>query len=403
MLEARRTPSGNYRQLWSAYNAAQTNEKELFLKLLSELCQGIEEPEQSAGRPRLPLRDMIFCMAFKVYSTRSARRFMSDLREARAKELVSLVPHFNSISNYMELEPLVPIVKRLIRASSGPLREIETRFAADSTGLSVPLRKRYYNRHKERFQMKRSYVKLHAMCGAQTHIITSAEVSAGDVADSPFFRGLVEETARDFEMSDVFADGAYTGNENRRCVLIWGAEPYIAFRSNNVLDGAPKSIIWKRMLEQFQDKESEFWKNYYTRNNIETTFSMMQRKFADRLRSKSFPAQVNEALCMVLCHNLCVIINSMYELGIEPDFYADTDVRHPANMISEQELLKVQERIAALTVKQPSLMEFLDNTQPDQIEGGDTDEVNSSLICIPKAKKKSRKNKENCEQLTLFS
>lgn len=251
--------------------------------------------------------------------------------------------------------------------------------------------------------MKRSYVKLHAMCGAQTHIITSAEVSAGDVADSPFFRGLVEETARDFEMSDVFADGAYTGNENRRCVLIWGAEPYIAFRSNNVLDGAPKSIIWKRMLEQFQDKESEFWKNYYTRNNIETTFSMMQRKFADRLRSKSFPAQVNEALCMVLCHNLCVIINSMYELGIEPDFYADTDVRHPANMISEQELLKVQERIAALTVKQPSLMEFLDNTQPDQIEGGDTDEVNSSLICIPKAKKKSRKNKENCEQLTLFS
>ena len=31
-------------------------------------------------------------------------------------------------------------------------------------------------------------------------------------------------------------------------------------------------------------------------------------------------AQVNEALLKVLCDNLCVIIGSMYKLGIEPTF-----------------------------------------------------------------------------------
>jgi len=31
-------------------------------------------------------------------------------------------------------------------------------------------------------------------------------------------------------------------------------------------------------------------------------------------------AQVNELLCKVLCHNLCVVIQSMYELGIDPTF-----------------------------------------------------------------------------------
>jgi len=39
-----------------------------------------------------------------------------------------------------------------------------------------------------------------------------------------------------------------------------------------------------------------------------------------RLRSKTMTAQINEALCKVLCHNLCVVIQSQHELGIETDF-----------------------------------------------------------------------------------
>jgi hypothetical protein len=34
---------------------------------------------------------------------------------------------------------------------------------------------------------------------------------------------------------------------------------------------------------------------------------------------------VNELLCKVLCHNMCVVIQSMYELGIEPTFWAKSD------------------------------------------------------------------------------
>ncbi len=48
---------------------------------------------------------------------------------------------------------------------------------------------------------------------------------------------------------------------------------------------------------------------------------MMKAKFGDRIRSKTDTAQVNEMLLKVLCHNICVVIQSMYELGIEPTFY----------------------------------------------------------------------------------
>ena len=38
------------------------------------------------------------------------------------------------------------------------------------------------------------------------------------------------------------------------------------------------------------------------------------------MRSKTETAQINEALCKVLCHNLYVVIQSMYELNITPEF-----------------------------------------------------------------------------------
>lgn len=69
-----------YPQKWTEYNAAQVNEKRHFQELLRDLCQGIAEPVQTGkGRPSLPLCDAIFSAVFKVYSTVSGRRFMTDL------------------------------------------------------------------------------------------------------------------------------------------------------------------------------------------------------------------------------------------------------------------------------------------------------------------------------------
>jgi len=49
---------------------------------------------------------------------------------------------------------------------------------------------------------------------------------------------------------------------------------------------------------------------------------MIKAKFGDSMRSKTERAQINEALCKVLCHNICCLIQAMYELGLKPKFYA---------------------------------------------------------------------------------
>jgi hypothetical protein len=58
----------------------------------------------------------------------------------------------------------------------------------------------------------------------------------------------------------------------------------------------------------------------HKRSNIETAYSMITGKFGSSLRSKSDAGQINEALCKVLCHNICVLVQAMHELGIEPTF-----------------------------------------------------------------------------------
>src|SRR4030042_3608779 len=109
-----------YSQNWTAYNASQTQEKGIFVKLLADLCKGVEQPAQTNGRPRLPLAEMIFASAFKVYTGFSSRRFTSDLREVHEMGLITSKPHFNSVTNYLTNPELTPILKSLIMQSSLP-------------------------------------------------------------------------------------------------------------------------------------------------------------------------------------------------------------------------------------------------------------------------------------------
>jgi len=55
--------------------------------------------------------------------------------------------------------------------------------------------------------------------------------------------------------------------------------------------------------------------HYHKRSNVESTFSMIKARFGERLRGKPETAQINEALCKVLAHNICVVIQSIHELN----------------------------------------------------------------------------------------
>jgi transposase len=74
------------------------------------------------------------------------------------------------------------------------------------------------------------------------------------------------------------------------------------------------------MYHFFKHYREKFVEHYHKRSNVETAYSMIKGKLGEPLRSKSDTGQINEALCKVLCYNICVLIQEMHELGIEPAF-----------------------------------------------------------------------------------
>jgi transposase len=324
VTESVRVTQKTYTQDWRAYNKAQTNEKSHFLAFLYELCSKLEEPIQkrSRGRQPLPLADVLFTVTFKVYSTMSARRFQSDMRDALAKGYVSKLPSFNSIFDYLQNESLTLYLKYLIAESASPLKSIETAFATDSSGFSTSRFVRWFDVKYGGNEDWHDWIKMHLMCGVTTHIVTSVELSRARTHDSPYFKPLVEQTARaGFTMKEISADKGYISADNLQTAVDHGATPYIPFKTN--VTGKRGSELWKKLFHYYSFKREEFLMHYHKRSNVETTFSMIKAKFGERLRSKTETAQINEALCKVLCHNLCVVIQSMYELGIEPEFTSE--------------------------------------------------------------------------------
>jgi hypothetical protein len=94
-------------QNWTAYNHAAVEEKRRFVAVLADLCRTIPQPEQTMGRPRLPLSDMLFSTVYKVYVGFSSRRFTTDLRDAFVAGHIDTTPHFNSVSHYLSKPELV--------------------------------------------------------------------------------------------------------------------------------------------------------------------------------------------------------------------------------------------------------------------------------------------------------
>lgn len=315
------TARQTYGQDWPAYNEAQMREKLMFLDILGELCSYIpaENGVRSAGRPRAPLSEMVFSCVQKVYEQLSSRRVNSDLEIARKMGYLDHVPHFNTVLKYFNDPRLVPILTNLIQLSALPLKDLEHTFAVDASGLSTAFFSRWLDYRFNGDRRFHDWLKVHLICGAKTNIVAHVVITDGLKADSPQFPELVKETARFFDVKEVCADKGYSSRENLQTVWDLGGIPYIPFRSNARLRQKGMEA-WRKMFLLFQFRREEFMQHYHQRSNAESTFSMLKRKFQNKLMLKNEVGQTNEALAKILCHNICVLIQEMHEIGLRLNF-----------------------------------------------------------------------------------
>lgn len=319
---------------WPAYKKARENEKEQFGRLLSELCATIPQPEQVMGRPRMPLSDMVQAVAIKVFTTASTERAMCDVENASRDGHLGKTPSSTSITRYLEKAELTPLLERLIEESALPMRELEVDFAADSSGFSTNVYDRWFDHKWGRPIRQAQFVKAHITCGVRSNIITTAKVTAGQSSDSKQLPTMVKATARNFTINEFSADKAYLSRENLRAIVEAGGTPYIPFKVNSVSHSGhhKKDDLWEKTYLHFTLRREDFLDHYHKRSNVETCFSMIKAKFGAFVRCKTPTAQVNEVLVKILCHNIVVLVQAMFALGIDPGWTVEPDIASEMEM-----------------------------------------------------------------------
>jgi len=110
---------------------------------------------------------------------------------------------------------------------------------------------------------------------------------------------------------------AYSGQDNICTIVGADAAALIPFRVNATggIGGE-----FQKLFHYFNLHREEFMARYHQRSNVESTFAMIKAKHGDSVRAKTDIAMGNEVLAKIICHNICVLISAMYELGISPEF-----------------------------------------------------------------------------------
>ena len=278
-----------YKQEWPNYNLAQTNERRHFHAILNDLCGTIPpappKDNSKGGRPSIPLRDALFSAVLKVYSLMSARRFNGELEEAHEQGYVHHLPHFNSVLNVFDKEETTPILRGMIETSALPLRSVETRFAVDSTGFATIEYASWFDQKYNAVRRCAKWVKAHFVTGVSTNIVTAVEIEGQHANDCPLLPPLVNTTAeRGFTIDEVSADAAYPSMKNFETVEKHGGTFLPAFKSNTVAEaGGP----FAKAFHCFNFNRDEHLAHYHQRSNVESTVSMVKRKFGDAVKAKN--------------------------------------------------------------------------------------------------------------------
>jgi len=314
------TPS-NRSDSWHAYTEAQKAEGRLFDRFLNCLLSTVEDPvraEGRPGRPRLSLRDGLFCTIKKACSASSCRRSFSDMEEDAAAGLISALPNWTVSSRVLSRPELTPLLLELLTFSATPLIELERGgiIAIDSTGFAAHWFGGYFL-EAHGVNRDHDWVKGHLAIGTRTHIVTAAAVNERG-GDSPEFPHLLRTTvAAGFEPRLVVADRGYLSHNNCAVASELGIEPRIPMKANSRPN--PRGVrAWKDMYYLFHLHRDQFDDDYHQRSQVESANSALKRKMGEPLLSKGLIARRNEVLAKLIGYNLTVLIRELFRSGVDP-------------------------------------------------------------------------------------
>lgn len=293
------------------------------LVLLRDLLRTVNEPPRRTQHERLPLHDMLYIMITKVFFRLSAADHCLFLELLHPDLLPpERIPHRNSISNYMRLAWLRPVLEALVNTSSKPLIPYSgVLYAVDSTPILAPGYYKSKDRKTDELYERREWFRLHMICDVLTGVVTAARADSKRVAEQKYFQVLLGETmCLGFHVEAISADKNYCIKANVGWAKDRGVQSYITVKRNAKRSKKNSDPAWDENYERAKSDDPEVKLKFHKRNIIESVNAFIKGKYIGEVLSKSEDGRYNEALCKVICRNLIVLIRYSRMLGFTTEF-----------------------------------------------------------------------------------
>lgn len=306
---------------WFAYNEAQINEMNDFLVLVRNMVDDARRELDYIGnrtisgqQPKSPF-DLAKAVLIQQFYQVSNRVSAGLARMFKEKLGIEQDLTYKDIERAYSNQDVQDIIQEVLKLSNEPIKNKETRFSIDGTGMETSIKQNYAN-EKSDDKKKAAYRMLIGMVGVEYKMF-SASAMNGPGSESPFLIPLLEETAELFERIDVvLADAMYFSHNNCTKIAGYGAVPRIYPRVDAVIN-AKGSRAKKKMLLGLVNDAQKWLEEYHNRSISETVNSVLKCRFPRPLLKKRIDRLDNEGIDKTCAYNLRMLVYNHYTKDIE--------------------------------------------------------------------------------------
>ena len=237
----------------------------------------------------------IVLQVFRQLWRRTYREFREFLEFSKLPQLLSLkrVPHFTTLQKFAKRTSST-LIGKLIASICKMLAPVPLNVGIDGTGFSLERASHYYCKRINRTKPIKGFVKLNASSDLDSNLLLSVRVRKHPSHETKDFKPLLSKIPA--KLSLVLADKAYDSEKNHEFVRHkLRAESVIPLR---VRERKRIYGMYRKLLsKQFPGKL------YAKRNNAESAFSALKRRYGSTLTSRTFRTQKNELNFRILAYN----------------------------------------------------------------------------------------------------
>lgn len=294
---------------WSRYDKAQVNEINDMLLMIREVvdaaCRRLS-PQEAGGPGRPPnnpgdLAKTILMQQYFGVSNRVAEGMVLLFRE---KMRFANTFSYKTIERAYENLQVTLILREVFRLTQMPVKDKETVFCPDGTGLPRSAKLNWEN-DKGKEVSQRGYEKMIAMVGHKHKLFSAVEVTSHPHDnENPYLPALLQQTVDAYEqVTLVPADCGFLSRDNCTLITEAGAVPRL-YPKEGITLNSRGSRGWTEMLLDFVDDPQQWLREYHTRSIAETGLSVLKRDNPKPLRKRLDQRRKQEAFTRATNYNL---------------------------------------------------------------------------------------------------